>query len=145
MKRKLSYCLFLWAWAFALPLAAHQVDWVTANQVTLSWQPVTTLEDGAVIPEGDVIIYETFYAPEIGNKNTDLIKVGETIETQYAITFDLEGWFFVGVRAVRLKAGKPVSFSKISWSDNPDIMKDGLTQGVIFFRQPLNPFSLVIK
>lgn len=145
MKRKLSFCLCLWVWAFALPLTVHSVDWITANQVTLAWGDVSTLEDGSAIPEGDVISYEVFTVPEEGNKETDRTLKGETLETSTNITLDPEGFFYLGVRAVRSKATERVSVSKIAWTDNPAVMVDGVATGVIFFRVPANPLNLDIN
>jgi len=121
------------------------MDWITANQVTLAWEPVTTCLDGSPFPEGDKISYEVFIILEGDQKPSGMVLCIETTKTETTLSFDLEGRFFVGVRAVRLRAGQPVSRSIVSWSDNPDIMMDGLTQGVIFFRQPLNPLDLDIK
>ncbi|MBA7494470.1 hypothetical protein ES702_05046 [subsurface metagenome] len=121
------------------------MDWITANQVTLTWRAVTTMEDGSAIPEGDVVTYEVFLVPKTGDKIADRILKVETIETEATLTFDLEGLFFLGVRAVRSKAGTRLISSKVSWTDNPGAVMDGLTQGVIFFRVPANPLDLEIN
>jgi len=121
---------------------AWPLDWTAANQITLAWSPVTTLTDGSALPAGDVVSYEVFIVPESGDKSTDRVMVGETGEAQFVITFETEGRFFVGVSAKRFKNPDTISFSSISWSDNPVVVKDGATFGIIYFVSPAMPLGL---
>jgi hypothetical protein len=145
MKRKINFCLCLSIFLFIFINSSHAVDWLTANQVTLAWNPVTSMEGGAAIPEGDVISYEVFSVPEIGDKALDLKLEGETLSTEMTISFIEEGRFYLGVRAVRQKYDKRVSQSQVIWTDDPGAMKDGKAQGVIFSRAPSEPLDLEIK
>ena len=138
----LSVCFALGA-IFYQPVFA--TNWITANSVTLSWTPVTKLVDGAVIPVGDVISYELFIVPETGDKLNDRIFKIEVQAAEATITFDQEGFFYLGVRAVRSKDLKRLSVSEIAWTDNPEIMVGNLAQGVIFYRQTIIPSGVEIK
>ena len=145
MKKKLNFSLCFFAFVLICAQFANAVDWLTANQVTLAWNPVISMEGGAAIPEGDVISYEVFSVPEIGDKALDLKLEGETLSTEMTISFIEEGRFYLGVRAVRQKYDKRVSQSQVIWTDDPGVMKDGEAQGVIFFRAPSEPLDLEIK
>jgi len=127
-------CLYLFVFILLCPLNA--TDWIAANQVTLAWQPVATLENGQPIPEGNIIKYEIFYVPENGNKRVDNKLLGETLDVKYVITFTDEGSFILGVRATRWINETLRGRSEIIWTDDPAVMKDGITQGIIFFRLP---------
>jgi len=120
----------------------YATDWLTANQVTLSWEPVATLENGEPIPEGNVIKYEVFYVPENGDKSVGFILSGETLDTKYVITFGQEGNFVLGVRATRWINEQLRGKSKIVWTDDPAVMQDGKAHGVTFFHLPGNVHGL---
>lgn len=145
MKRNLSFYLCFFAFVLICAQFANAVDWKTANQVTLAWNPATSMGGGAAIPEGDVVSYEVFTVPEIGDKALDRTPEGETLSTEMVISFIEEGRFYLGVRAVRSKNGQRLSQSEIIWTDDPSVMKDGKAQGVIFFRVPGEPLALEIK
>lgn len=135
-------CLIMLCFVWAAPLNA--MDWITANQVTLSWNPITTLENGDPIPDGNVIKYEIFIVPETGNKTTDLLSLGETIDAEYVLTFSDEGNFILGVRASRWINNALRATSVIIWTDDPTVMKDGTAQGIIFYRLPEKMTNLEI-
>jgi len=136
MCRGANVCLCLFMFVLMFVNFSYALDWITANQVTLAWDPVATLENGQPIPEGNIIKYEIFYVPENGNKSTDYRLLGETLDAKYVITFDQEGAFILGVRATRWINEELRGKSEIIWTDNPAAMKDGITQGIIFFRMP---------
>lgn len=127
-------CLIMLCFVWAVPLNA--MDWITANQVTLTWTPITTLENGDPIPDGDDIKYEIFHVPENGIKTQDKKLLGETLDAKYVITFADEGNFILGVRASRWINNILRGTSAINWTDDPNIMKDGAAQGIVFFRLP---------
>jgi len=127
-------CLFIFVFVWAAP--SNAIDWITANQVTLSWDPVTTLENGDPIPDGNVIKYEIFHVPENGSKTLDYKLLGETLDPNYVLTFADEGNFILGVRASRWINNILRGTSVINWTDDPSVMKDGAAQGIMFFRLP---------
>jgi len=121
------------------------MDWTATNQVTLAWTPVATLMDGSAIPAGDVVSYGIFIVPETGDKLSDKVKMGETGDAHFVITFETEGRFFVGVSAKRFKDENMISYSSVSWSDNPVVVKDGMVFGIIYFRAPVGVLGLEVK
>jgi len=121
------------------------MDWTTANQVTVAWSPVITLANGLVVPPGDEIYYEVYSVPETGDKSIDRIFIGETNETEYVVTFAEEGYYFIGVKSVRVRDVKKISVSGFAWSDNPAAVKNGVTFGVVYFISPGEPGGMEVK
>lgn len=121
------------------------LTWTSTNQVTLAWSPVTTLGDGSAIPPGDLVSYGVFIVPENGNKLTDKVLMGETVDARFVITFETEGRFFVGVAALRIRNDVKISYSSVAWSDDPVVVVDGKTFGIIYFRAPAGALSLEVK
>jgi len=136
MNKVVTVCLCLIMFVFLSVCPLYAIDWITANQVTLAWAPVATLENGEPIPDGNIIKYEIFYVPDNGNKSTDYSLLGETLDAEYVITFTDEGSFILGVRATRWINEQLRGKSEIVWTDNPDAMKEKTAQGIIFFRLP---------
>jgi len=136
MCRGVNVCLCLFMFVLMSVNFSYALDWITANQVTLSWEPVTALENGQPIPDGNVIKYEVFYLPENGNKAGALSPLGETPDSKYVITFTEEGNFILGVRATRWINETLKGKSRIAWTDEPAAMKNEITQGIIFYRRP---------
>lgn len=145
MKNNVVFGLVVFGLVFIFIDLANSVEWKPANQVTLAWGPVTKTEAGDPIPPEDSILYEVFIIPENGNKSIDGISQGETGDLQKVVSFSVEGRFFLGVRAYRVKDGVKVASSLIAWTDNPEVVKDGITQGVVFFFGPGSPKTLEIK
>lgn len=113
-----------------------QSFWFYANQKELGWDAVTQLEDGRVIPAGDLVQYSVYRCllPDVGKLNA--VKLGSTSDVKYLLTFIEEGRFIVGVAAERVQGGEVVSSSKIAWSDDPNFAFQGRTFGVIYFISP---------
>ena len=98
---------------------AIAATWHTANQQTVAWDAVTTKTDGSPLDPAEIS-----YRVYISNAVTDLTHInpvilGTTPSTQYLITFEVEGNYFVGVSTVRTVDGEEVSESEIAWSSNP--------------------------
>jgi len=124
---------------------AHTQTWVSANQVTVAWDAVTTLSDGTPIPETDTVQYNIYLASETDVDKTDPILVGTTTETQYTITMEAEGRFFVGAQTERLDSnGNLLNQSSIGWSDNSTYVATE-TFGVQFFLAPAAPTGLGVQ
>ncbi|RKY08634.1 MAG: hypothetical protein DRP56_03785 [Planctomycetota bacterium] len=124
-----------------------QDDWHTANQATVGWDAVTTLENGDPVPPNDTVTYKVYLRDYNTGDETLLTTDGNGIsETQYTITFDNEGLYIAGVSAVRLPEGEtdPLE-STICWSDMPDCVDSGGgTFGIKFFHVVSTPHGLRI-
>uniref|UniRef100_A0A6M3IGW2 Uncharacterized protein n=1 Tax=viral metagenome TaxID=1070528 RepID=A0A6M3IGW2_9ZZZZ len=118
-----------------LPLNASAIEWRTANQVTVAWDAVTTLEDGTTIPAGSTVQYQVFIRVDPGGTP---VAGATTNATQAVITLATEGRFHVGIKAQRLVSGQVVSESLIAWSSNVASAAGGNTWGVVYYL-PLAP------
>jgi hypothetical protein len=108
------------------------LDWHTANQVTVAWDPSEKIADT------DVISY-VLYLRVVGTETP--IKVGETADTQYVVTFTEEGKYYLGVSAKRLVADGESIESDINWSDvNGESTPNPF--GVKFYAKPNQPKNL---
>jgi len=121
------------------------LTWTSTNQATLAWSPVTTLGDGSAIPPGDLVSYEVFMVPEGGNKLTERVLMGETVDARFVVTFVDEGRYFLGVLAKRYKSETIFSYSTVSWSDNPVVVVEGKTFGIIYFQAPAGALGLEVE
>ena len=118
--------------------AAHAVDLRhSADQVTVAWDAVTTSTDGTAI-EGSVkyVVYT-----DSVNHNAQSA-VWEGTDTQAAITFDKQGRYLVGVKALLVVDGAVEGESSISWSDDPLAVGAG-TFGAVYFKNPNHPVNFV--
>ena len=97
---------------------AEAQEWHSTNQATVAWDAVTQTVDGLPISPEDVS-YDIFLANAVtdpGKTNPSMIQA-DVVETQYTITLNVEGQFFVGIRAVRMVALGRIE-STICWSDD---------------------------
>jgi hypothetical protein len=110
--------------------------WYPANQKTVGWDAVTQLDDGSPIPPDQSIRYQIYIALSTDTTKANKVNIGNSIMTQFVVTFPAEGKYFIGMEAERLDStGAVISKSTtISWSDDPASCSDGTTFGVIFFR-----------
>jgi len=85
-----------------------------ADQVTVEWDPVTTMADGSSVI--GAISYEVFLRPhgEIGE-----VLQGETVDTFYTITLSDYQEYDVGVRTALTENGN-IFYSDITWSIDAD-------------------------
>ena len=134
---KLKTFLFtLIAALIAVPIAYSAVDnWYPANQRTVAWDAVTTLEDGTPLPEGSTVSYEVFYAKE---DKTGQMSLGITSATSFTVTLPAEGKYIIGVQAIRNIVGVDPIRSTMAWSDDPTKCQNGATFGIIFYIKPGN-------
>lgn len=112
--RQLFFLLIL-----LLPLVVFaQVQWITANQVTIAWDAVTTKDDGTPLGPTDTVIYG-IYIRDV--KTAVEAKVIEVPGITYTHTFTAEGRYHMGVTAIRgIDNGDgtiTVTESSINWSD----------------------------
>lgn len=109
MKKKLALIMVL---LFVLaPMVALAQTWYTANQATVAWDAV------APIATGDTIKYQVY--TKIGTAGTPAKVGAEITATQMAITFNVEGRYYVGVQTVRYPTGETVGTpsATIAWSN----------------------------
>lgn len=96
---------------------AWAVDWVTANQTTVAWDPVVKSADGTVTFGVGEITYSVYLANAITDPNkANPAKVRTIPDTQTTLTLNTEGKYFVGVSAVRTVSGSLIGESAIAWS-----------------------------
>jgi len=133
--------LMVLAMVFVASISFSQV-WYPANQKTIAWDAVTTLDDGSPIPTGETIRYQIYIVKEGQSKDT-AINLGNATNTQFLVTLPNEGKWFVGIETERLdSAGVLINKSSVSWSDNTTYCQNGETFGISFFRLPSQPQNL---
>ena len=116
------------------------IEWHAADQTTVSWDAVTTTEDGNTFPSGDSISYRVYIKDRI---NDIEIEVGNTPEVQYTISFTVEGRYLIGVRTIRVLNDRTDEIeSSITWSDSLDVVAVPTPFGIEFFVKPSPPKGL---
>jgi len=114
--KKSIICFAIIALLVAAPAMA--VDFITANQTTVAWDPVTKSPDGTITFASGEITYSVYLANAITDPNkSNPAKVRTIPETQTTLTLNTEGKYFVGVSAVRTVSGNLIGESAIAWSD----------------------------
>jgi hypothetical protein len=143
---KLTLASFFLGCIFYLPLAAQAVDWYSANQATMAWTPVTTMDNGKAIPEGSIVKYQTYLNDAVADPDKkNPIDAGIVDIAEKTFTLTAEGKFYGGVRALRYIGTELVSQSIIIWSDDPLVCKDGKTFGLKFYLIPDSAIDLYPK
>lgn len=133
-------CVLVAFFLVSICTSAHSQEWYIANQVTVTWDAVTELSNGAVIPGDSLIEYRIWLV----NVDTDPYKmspveVGITSETLYVITLNIEGRFFVGLQTLRKTSeGNILGESSVGWTDDPEIAANSETFGLQYFLPPAN-------
>ena len=119
-------------------------EWQTTNQITISWDAVTELQEGIVVPEGDVIEYRVYLSDAVNDPDkVDPVELGTTADTFYVITLVDEGQYFVGLQTIRKLADwEYTTESIIGWTDDPAICSGGNIFGIRYFLSPLIPTEL---
>jgi hypothetical protein len=115
---------------------AQAQQWYPANQATVMWDPVTTIDNGSPVPAGDVIKYHLWAAPASDPAKTNKNDMGTTDQTQMTLTFQAEGRYYAGVQTERWVGGVLESQSAIGWSDDPVIVANQNTFGFKYFLPP---------
>ena len=122
--------MLLWAVVLLLTWEAWAQTWVTANQGTVAWDAV------APIVATDTIKYQVY--TRIGATGDGAAVGAEIIATQLAITFSVEGRYFVGVKAVRYPVGETVGIpaAAVSWSNDPLVCAAAGPFGFVYYVAP---------
>lgn len=133
-------CMLLVFFFISICTLAHSQEWHVANQVTITWDAVATLENGAPIPADNIIEYRLWLSNvDTDPDKTNPVEVGTTSETLYIVTLNTEGRFFVGLQTLRkFSNGSPLGKSSVGWTDDPEIVRDGVTFGLQYFLPPAN-------
>ncbi len=108
---------------FMAALSGYAQEIVYTNQVTVTWDEVTTLTDGSLIPEDDVVTYEVY-------RNDELMD--EIDLPPYTMTIMPEVTTRVGVKAKRVTAvyGE-VTQSGYLWSDVDGVPNPWVVRSVL--------------
>ena len=135
MKKQLSIAVVI---LLLIVGVAFAQTWHTATQATVEWDPVSTLSNGDPLPAGDTMEYVVYLANAITDPAKDNPSEVATITaTSHLITLNVEGSFFVGVKAVRkLADATVVGESEVAWSDDPQYVQGGATFGLRYFLPP---------
>jgi hypothetical protein len=139
--------LVLGFFIFAAP--AVGMDWQKKEKITVAWDKVTNDIDGGAFPQGSIIEYEVFISdPRFDPNKTSPKTIGVTQQTQLEVTIT-PGKYLVGVQAI-LKVPSDASGtvyeeagrSAISWSDNPQVVLNGVLFGMMFHKNPAFALNL---
>jgi hypothetical protein len=117
----------------AMVLMASQAwaqTWVTANQATVAWDVV------APIVATDTIRYQVY--TRIGTTGNGSTVGTEITATELAITFSVEGRYFVGVKSIRYPVGETVGIpsASISWSNDSLVCAAAGPFGFVYYVAP---------
>ena len=128
MKKKLALVFALLL--LLAPVVALAQTWYTANQATVAWDPV------APIATGDVIKYQVY--TKVGTSGTPAKVGGEITATQLALTFSIEGRYFVGVQTIRYPTGETVGIpsATTAWSNVAADCAAAGPFGIVFYVAP---------
>jgi|ADurb_Leu_01_Slu_FD_contig_41_1951139_length_9706_multi_3_in_0_out_0_8 hypothetical protein len=124
---------------------AAVTNWYPTNQATVAWNPVTALSDGSPLPAGSVIKYEVFTASP---DHQNVTSKGVVTVTSTVLSFQAEGRYIVGVRAIRefTDPADPqtvvTEYSETVWSDDPAYVGAEGTFGISYIFKPANPTGL---
>ncbi len=137
MRKHWQITLLIVAILFVSGIALAQT-WHTANQATVEWDAVTTINGGDPLPPTDSILYVVYLANAITDPNKDNpTEIARITDTSELITLNVEGSYFVGVKAIRKIAdGTEVGESVVAWSDLPQYCLNGETFGLRYFLAP---------
>lgn len=128
----LGVVLMLTVWCYAV---AYAQTWYPTNQATVAWDAV------ASVATGDVIKYQVY--TKVGATGTPTKVGGEITATQLAVTFNIEGRYFVGVEAIRYPVGETVGTkSTTSWSNVAADCAAAGPFGIVYYVSPLAPKNL---
>lgn len=126
---------------FLIGTAPAVDQWKTANSITVSWDPVTTAEDGSPLPASSSIVYKVFIK-KIMPPGSAPVEAASVPTTKATVTFREEGKYLIGVQALRMEVDTVVGSSIIAWSDDPAYVLDGKTFGAIYYLAPAPPKNI---
>jgi len=133
MKKTSSVLIMLFILAPAALFAAVD-NWHTANQFTVAWDAVTTLEDGTPVPANSTVSYKVYTKPD--GAPSPITEVASVTVLEATITLSTEGKYIIGIKAIRSVDAVQVSESTISWSDDSAVVSSAETFGVLYYLPP---------
>ena len=149
MKRILFAALVVLALSVAaLPAWAQTTMWIDTSEgdPTLRWLPVLEKVDGDPFPAGEVVKYDCYLVNAVtdpGKVNPALVTTARIVEEQFVIDLGgTEGRYFAGVQSIRTLNDEVLARSDISWSDNPEVVLDGIPFGLKLYVAPKAPAGL---
>ena len=139
--QKAIYLITLSVILIFMAVLAFGQTWHTTNQATIAWDAVTTNFGGDPLPSGDTVEYKVYLANAVTDPDkTSPTEVARVAALENTITLNVEGRFWVGVRAVRTEQTTETELeSVIAWSDNPAYVANGETFGLQHFLPPATP------
>jgi hypothetical protein len=124
MKKFLFVVSVLFLLLFLVPLApAAEMNWRTANQITIGWDPVTVLDNGNPLPAGQSIAYRIYIRPDPAG--TPVAALNLVTTPSATVTFVSEGIFDIGVSTLRMQGAEVLSESAIAWSNDAQYVQGG--------------------
>ena len=118
--------------------------WHTANQVTLAWDAVVEMSNGAPFPATDIIKYKVYMKNAV--TGGDPVELGEVTALEYVITLNTEGSYFLGAKTLRYnEANELLNESIIAWSDIPASCENNEAFGVRYFLPPKSVMGMRLK
>ena len=131
---------------FGLPPACTDAEaqtWHTTNQTTVGWTEPTEMADGSANPADLLLEYVVYLSNAVTDPSkANPVQVARVPDLTALITLNVEGKFFVGLKAVRIVDGEDVTESDMIWSDNPQHVLNGETFGIRYFLAPGTPGNL---
>jgi hypothetical protein len=112
--------------------------WHTTNQATVAW-------DAVPVPAGSTVEYVVYLANATTDPDkTNPVEIATTTDLDQLITLNVEGSYFVGVKARRIldADGSNVGESTVAWSDDPQYCQNGETFGLRYFVPPDAPVNM---
>lgn len=124
--KKLICLIFI----LSIPSLGFSQTWYTANQVTFAWDAVPKVQ-----PTDQTNKYQVYSRTDTVSNG---VKVGgEITATQLAVSFTVEGRYYLGVEAIRYPAGETVGIlSDRAWSNIAKDAAGGVPFGVVYFVKP---------
>jgi len=117
---------------------AYGQTWHVTNSREVSWEPVTTLDDGSPVPADSTVQYRVYIANAVtdpGKANPIEVTTQAIIELSFVVTLDVEGKYWVGAQAERvITDDSTVLPGDIAWSDDPLVCQNGATFGLRYYR-----------
>lgn len=92
--------------------------WVNVNQLTCTWDIVTTDGDGDPLPADGVLHYKLYLAnADTDPTKTSPVQVADVTTLEATITLNTKGRYYVGVKAVWIYTDLSEMESGINWAD----------------------------
>lgn len=134
MKKFLMVMMVVCLLTFASSVSAQ--TWYPTNQATVAWDAVPPLATG------DTIKYQVY--TRMGTTGDGTPVGGEITATQLAITFSVEGRYYVGVKTIRYPQGETVGTpsAATAWSNIAADCAAAGPFGIVYYLAPITPKGL---